>query len=66
MAYSADDIAALERAIATGARKVRQGSEEVEYRSLAEMQATLRAMRAQVGGGVRKISATYPATSRGV
>ncbi|WP_315729094.1 MULTISPECIES: phage head-tail joining protein [unclassified Bradyrhizobium] len=45
MAYTQDDIDALKAAIATGARRVKFGSgpdsREVEYRSRAEMIATL-------------------------
>lgn len=47
--FSADDIVAMKRAIATGALRVRypDGS-EVTYRTLAEMRETLRMMEAEV------------------
>lgn len=45
MAYTQNDLDALQEAISTGARRVKFGSgpdaREVEYRSLADMQATL-------------------------
>ncbi len=37
MAWTADDLAALDAAIATGAQKVRYQTHEVEYRSMADM-----------------------------
>jgi len=38
MAYTQADLASLQAAIAKGARKVRMGDEEVEFRSLDEME----------------------------
>lgn len=57
--FTPDDIAALKRAVATGASSVRypDGS-EVRYRSLAEVRETLRMMEADVS------SASAPAPSR--
>ena len=67
MAFTQTDIDNLKSAIARGVRKVKQGEEEVEYRSLAEMTATLRLMSAEVSPATSpKISATYPRTSRGL
>jgi hypothetical protein len=67
MAFNQTDIDNLEAAIARGVRKVKQGEEEVEYRSLSEMKETLRMMRAQFSPVTSpKISATYPRTSRGL
>jgi hypothetical protein len=67
MAFSESDIDNLEAAIARGVRKVKQGEEEVEYRSLAEMKETLRTLKASVSPVTSpKISATYPRTSRGL
>lgn len=52
MAYTQDDIDALKAAIASGARRVKFGSgpdsREVEYRSLADMRATLADMLAEM------------------
>ena len=52
MAYTQDDINALKAAIASGARKVKFGSgpdsREVEYRTLADMRATLAEMTAEI------------------
>ena len=50
MAYTADDIVALKRAIASGARVVRYRSGSVEYRSLSEMREILEIMEAEVHG----------------
>lgn len=68
MAFTVDDIANLERAIATGALKARMSNgEEVTYRSLDEMRKTLVMMRADVdvgaGGGLQ---VTYPRMNRGL
>lgn len=47
--FTSDDIAALKRAIATGALRVRYpDGREVMYRSLAEMRETLRMMQADI------------------
>lgn len=49
MAYTSGDIADLEEAIRTGARRVRYSDgSEVEYRSLSEMRSILADMKAQV------------------
>lgn len=49
MAYTLDDLAALEAGIAKGVLRVRQGDEEVWYRSLAEMERIRRQMREELG-----------------
>jgi hypothetical protein len=51
--WSSDDIAALERAIASGARKVKFRDREVEYRSLDEMREALRLVRGATTGGTK-------------
>jgi hypothetical protein len=67
MAFTQTDIDNLEAAIARGVKKVKQGDEEVEYRSLSEMERTLRSMRQSVAPrSSRRIAATYPRTSRGL
>jgi hypothetical protein len=48
MTWSLEDLAALERAIASGARRVRYADREVEYRTLDEM---LR-VRAEIRGAL--------------
>lgn len=54
MSFTSADIAALKRAIATGARRVvyESGQErrEVTYRDLAEMREALRMMEDEVNG----------------
>ncbi|MFY0619030.1 phage head-tail joining protein [Shimia sp.] len=49
MAYSQTDLDRLQAAIAKGARKVRMGSEEVEFRSLAEMERTEQKIKRDLG-----------------
>lgn len=51
--WSSDDVAALERAIASGARKVKFRDREVEYRSLDEMREALRIMNQSLSGGAK-------------
>lgn len=51
MSWTSNDIVALEKAIATGARKVRfADGREVNYHSLAEMMALLETVKAAVLG----------------
>lgn len=67
MAFSQSDIDNLKAAIARGARKVKQGDEEIEFTSLADMQKTLRMMQAEVTPSViRPIATIYPRTGRGL
>lgn len=67
MAFSQTDIDNLKASIARGARKVKQGDEEIEYTSLADMQRALRMMQAEVApASVKPIGVTYPRTGRGL
>lgn len=54
MAYSQDDIDALQMAIASGAKKVKFSDRETEYRDLAEMKQILNEMKASVSGKRRE------------
>jgi len=49
MAYTSDDLASLQSAIAKGARRLRIGSEEVEFRSLDEMMRLEARMKRDLG-----------------
>lgn len=50
MSFTLDDLAALERAIATGARRVRyRDGRETEFRSIGEMLTTKTLMESQLG-----------------
>jgi hypothetical protein len=49
MAYTSDQLAALEAAIAQGALVVQYADKRVEYRSLVEMQQIRRQMRTELG-----------------
>jgi hypothetical protein len=68
MAWTQSDIDTLKAAIATGARRVRYGSgpdaHEVEYRSLADMNATLEAMIAEVSPSKATPRVSYVAHHR--
>lgn len=64
MSFTTDDIANLERAMATGALTVRNANGEmVTYRSLSEMQSVLALMKAEVSpsatGPVQFVVPTY-------
>lgn len=56
MAHTPQDLAALNRAIASGERRVRFGDQEVEYRSTAELIAArndvARALAASLNEGL--------------
>lgn len=49
MAWTLTDLERLERAIRTGARKVKYEDKEVEYRSQADMQRLRREMQEELG-----------------
>lgn len=49
VAFTNDQLARLEEALAQGARKVKYADKEVEYRSLEEMQTLRRMMRKELG-----------------
>lgn len=53
MAYTQADLAKLQRAIANGVRKLRMGDEEVEYRSISEMERLEAKIKAELKGGKR-------------
>jgi hypothetical protein len=50
MAYTAEQIADLKAAIASGQLMVRSGDRSVQYRNLDEMQRSLRIMEDEVSG----------------
>ncbi len=49
MTYTIEQHDSLEASIASGERRVKYEDREVEYRSLKEMQAILRLMKAELG-----------------
>jgi len=49
MAWTTDDLTALESAIKTGARKVKYADKEVEYRDLDEMERIRKLIKAELG-----------------
>lgn len=51
MAYTLSDLEAIERAIATGARRVKFEDREVEYRSTTELERTRDSIRRALGLG---------------
>jgi hypothetical protein len=50
MAWTQSDLDKISKAIATGARRVRFQTHEVEYRSLAEMMAVKREIESELSG----------------
>ena len=64
MAWTTQDLQALEQAIATGARKVKYSDKEVEYRDLDEMYLILSDMKSQLGVGVKR--RRYAQPSKGI
>ena len=52
--WTSEDVAKLERAIATGAKSVQFRDRRVDYRSLDEMRSALREMRRAVAGEPRR------------
>jgi len=64
--WTASDLAALERAIATGARVVEYDTVKTEYRSMKEMLALRDMMRVEVGGSAPRVTHIQPTYSRGV
>lgn len=57
MSWTQNDIVVLERAIASGARRVRfSDGREITYHSLQEMMALLETIRAAVHGAPPRVS----------
>jgi hypothetical protein len=54
MAYTAEDLAALQSAIARGARRLRMNGEEVEFRDLSEMERIEAKIKAELGLTTRR------------
>jgi hypothetical protein len=59
MAFSSEQLAALEAAIAEGALRVRYDGKEVQYRSLSEMLQVRDMIRRQLLGGERTPTRKY-------
>ena len=51
MTYTTTQLEALKRALATGERRVSFGDKTVEYRSVAELQAAIRTVEAEIARG---------------
>ncbi|WP_444452565.1 phage head-tail joining protein [Rhodobacter capsulatus] len=67
MSYTPEQVAALRAAIATGATRVRMNGEEVQYRSLGEMERILALAEASLGGSAaRRPTHFHPTFDRGV
>ncbi len=64
MSYAQSDLDTLNKAIASGARRVRYADQEVEYRSLGEM-LTVRALMQQELGQAGQNQTQYQ-TSKGL
>jgi len=64
MAYTQQDLEALEKAIAKGVLSLRMGDKTVQYRSIAELQAAHSMIKRQLNG--RKRRAFIARTEKGV
>lgn len=51
MAYTQADLEALQAALAKGEKRVSFGDKTVEYRSVAELQAAIRSVEAEIARG---------------
>ena len=51
MSYTCKQLDALKKALATGERRVSFGDKTVEYRSVAELQAAIRSVEAEIARG---------------
>lgn len=67
MAWTADDIAILERAIVSGkgARTITFGDQSIEFHSIDDMLKLLAVMRQEVNAGSGGSRTRYAATSKG-
>jgi hypothetical protein len=61
MAWTSDDLAALESAMKKGATRVKYKDSEIEYRSLSDMQSLRNQMRRELGlaSKKRRVSPSY-------
>jgi hypothetical protein len=66
VAWTQTDLDNLEKAIRTGARKVKHGDEEIEFRSLREMQSLRREMRKSLGIADGRTSRRTAVASKGL
>lgn len=66
MAYTADDLAAIDRSIALGLSKVRYADgRELTYRSLTEMERIRSQIAREVAGQTKRQRVTFVAHSSG-
>jgi hypothetical protein len=63
--WTQDDVDALKKAVASGARRVKFKDREVEYQSLAQMRALLASMQQDVAAAAGKPSYTRISTRKG-
>lgn len=66
MKWTVEDLAALDAAIKTGARRIEYQDKVVDYRSLAEMLAIRRLMLIDLGLTPGKSGRRYASVSKGV
>ncbi len=64
MAYSQTQLAALEKALASGVTRVSYEGRSVEYRSLAEIREAIAEVRASLAG--RRVRQVRVSTRRGL
>ncbi len=66
MAYTIEQVNALESAIAQGARKVKYSDKEIEYNSLGEMRAQLEIMMAELNVSAGYVTRRITTYSKGL
>lgn len=67
MAFTQTDVDKLDALYATGAQKMRNGAEELTFRTIAEYTALRGRMLADVSGtSASKFTVTYPYAERGL
>jgi hypothetical protein len=57
--FTLDDLAAIERAIVSGTRRVKYADREVEYRSLSDLRAIAETIRRALGQSDGELRTSY-------
>jgi hypothetical protein len=66
MAYTVEQVATLEAAIAQGATSVQYADKKVEYRTLADMRSVLNDMKNELGLLTGKKRRFFPSFNKGL
>lgn len=63
--YTAEHLAALEAALASGALRVRSGDQDITYRSVTELREAIATVRAAISGSASRRAFFQPTFERG-